>query len=142
MVDNVKKQITHQVMSVSPGNIKHAAFGERIRSDIRVIQAAFAEHDPLSMDEWEDGFRRDATPEREIALWLRAAEIYRAFTADEVSAERRRDIYRCLIACMVSTPETIWSVFGPETLTNQEAHVVIDMYFRRQRSGGTGGSGG
>jgi hypothetical protein len=76
------------VMRVYPGTIKHDPFGERISADIEVIRVAFAEHDPLSMDEWENGFRRDATPEREIALWLRAAEIYRMFTADEVSPER------------------------------------------------------
>jgi hypothetical protein len=104
-----------------------------MRADIEVINAAFAEHDPLSMDEWEDGFRRDATPEREIALWLRAAEIYRAFTADETSAERRRDIYRCLVACMVSTPAIIWSVLSPEILTHEDATTIVDAYFGGHR---------
>jgi hypothetical protein len=51
-----------------PGNIKHPEFDEGIREYIRQIQAAFAEQRPLSLEEWEEGFRRDAHPEREIAL--------------------------------------------------------------------------
>src|SRR5688572_16572418 len=93
------------VLVVSLGSIKHPPLGEQILTDIRSIQAAFQEHDPLSIEEWEDGFRRDATPEQEIALWLRAAEIYRGLSANDPSPERRRDVYRCLIVCMVTPPD-------------------------------------
>lgn len=116
-------------MWVSPGTIKHAALGESMCADIRAIQVAFAEHDLLSMEEWEDGFQRDATPEREIALWLRAANIYRTFSVGEISVERRRDVYRCVVACMVATAATIWSVFRPEMLTDEEATAIVDAYF-------------
>src|SRR5262245_41215003 len=58
------------------GEIKHPEFDEGIRDYIRQIQGAFAEHRPLSFEEWEDGFRRDADPEREIALWSHAADVY------------------------------------------------------------------
>src|SRR4051812_12718202 len=51
------------------GEIKHPSFSEDIRAYIRQIQEAFAEHRPLSFEEWEEGFRRDANPEREIAIW-------------------------------------------------------------------------
>lgn len=51
-----------------PGEVCHPPFDEGTRAYIRQIQAAFAEHRPLSFDEWEIGFRRDSTPEREIAL--------------------------------------------------------------------------
>jgi hypothetical protein len=49
--------------------VKHPEFDEGIRAYIRQIQAAFAEQRPISIEEWEDGFRRDANPEQEIALW-------------------------------------------------------------------------
>src|SRR5438105_517510 len=54
---------------VKQGEVKHPPFGEDIRAFIRQIQAAFVEHRQLSLEVWEDGFRRDAHPEREIALW-------------------------------------------------------------------------
>jgi hypothetical protein len=49
------------------GEIRHPPFDEELRAYIRDIQAAFAEHRDLSFEEWEDGFRRDAHREREIA---------------------------------------------------------------------------
>jgi hypothetical protein len=50
---------------VEQGEIRHPPFDEDIRAYIRDIRAAFAEHRDLSFEEWEDGFRRDANPERE-----------------------------------------------------------------------------
>src|SRR5689334_15852325 len=39
---------------LQPGEIKHPPFGEDVRAYIRQIQEAFAEHRPLSFEEWED----------------------------------------------------------------------------------------
>jgi hypothetical protein len=71
------------------GPVQHPPFDEGIRAYIRQIQEAFAEHRALSFNEWEEGFRRDAHPEREIAIWSHAADIYTAFAGNEPSAERR-----------------------------------------------------
>ena len=45
------------------GEVRHPPFSEDMRKHIREIKSAFAEHHPLTMDEWEDGFRRDANPQ-------------------------------------------------------------------------------
>ncbi len=71
------------------GEVKHPEFDENIREYIRQIQAAFVEHRPLTFEEWEDGFRRDADPVQEIAIWSHAADIYTAFILNEVDADRR-----------------------------------------------------
>jgi hypothetical protein len=114
-----------------PGEIRHPPFDEATREYIRRIQAAFAEQRPLSFDEWEDGFRRDADPAREIAIWSHAAAVYAESTAGEPDAERRRDVYRCVVTCMVSGPDTVWHVLKPEVLTREEAGKVIDRFFGR-----------
>lgn len=69
------------------GEVKHPEFDEGIRDYIRQIQAAFAEQRPPTFEEWEDGFRRDANPTREIAIWSHAADIFTAFASHEPSAE-------------------------------------------------------
>src|SRR4051812_44302089 len=56
--------------------ILHPPFDEVTQNYIRQIQAAFSEQHPLSFDEWESGFRRDATPSTEIAVWWYAAELF------------------------------------------------------------------
>jgi len=54
-----------------------------MQSNIRRIQEIFAEHRPLSYEEWVDGFITEARPEHEIAIWLDAVDTYAAFTKDE-----------------------------------------------------------
>jgi hypothetical protein len=114
---------------LKPGPIKHPEFDEGIREYIRQIQAAFAEHRPSSFEEWEDGFRRDTNPEREIALWSHAANVYTEFAGDEPSAERRGDVYLCISACLVAGPEDVWRVLRPEVLSRPEAQKVVDRFY-------------
>jgi hypothetical protein len=124
--DEVVWALPEQLMQ---GEIKHPEFDEEIRDYIRQIQAAFSEQRPLSFEEWEEGFRRDATPEREIAIWSHAADIYTAFTANEPAAERRRDVYRCIVTCMATGPGTVWHVLRPEVLSREEADEVVKRFF-------------
>lgn len=111
------------------GPIKHEPFDEEIREYLRKIQTAFAEHSDLTIDEWEDGFRRDANPEREIALWSHAADIYVQFTADDSSAGRRRDVYRCIVACMTASPDSVWSVMELQSLVRGEAERIVNRFY-------------
>jgi hypothetical protein len=111
------------------GEIKHPEFNEGVRAYIRQIQDAFAEQRPLSFEEWEEGFRRDAHPEREIALWSHAADVYTAFTKEEPSAERRRDVYRCIMTCLTTGPDGVWNVLRPEVLTRDEAEQIVNRFF-------------
>lgn len=109
--------------------IQHPPFEEGVREYIRQIQETFAEHRPLSFEEWEDGFRRDANPAPEIAIWLHASDVYIQFAGEEPDAARRRDVYRCLIACMTATRDTIWRVYTPEVLSRPEAEQVVDQFY-------------
>ena len=118
------------------GELKHPPFDEDIRAYIRQIQATFAEHRPLSFEEWEDGFRRDADPAQEIALWSHAADVYKAFASDESSAERRQALYRCIVTCMIASPDTIWQVFRPGVLSRSEAEQVVNRFYGKSAGPG------
>jgi hypothetical protein len=111
------------------GGIQHPPFGEGVLTYIRQIQEAFAEHRHLSLEEWEDGFRRDAKPEREIAMWSYAADVYTAFAGSEPSPERRKDVYRCIVACLTATPDTVWHIFKPALMTRAEAEEVVSRFY-------------
>ena len=114
------------------GELKHAEFEEGVRDYIRQIQAAFAEHRALSFEEWEEGFRRDANPEPEIAIWSHAAGVYAAFAANETVADRRKDVYRCVVTCMTTGPDAVWQVLRPEVLSRAEAEQVVNRFFGKQ----------
>lgn len=111
------------------GPIRHPPFDEELKAYIRDIQEAFAEHRAISAEEWEEGFRRDGHPEREIAGFSYAADIYRRFTKDDPSAARRRDIYRLLVACMTTSPEGVWHVVKFQALTRPEAQRIARRFY-------------
>lgn len=117
---------------LQPGDVKHGPFSEDVRAVIREIQSAFWEQHPLSLEQWEEGFRRDAHPAAEIALWLHAAETYQAFAAVEEDFDRRREIFRCIVACMTTSPDTVWLQLQPKFLSRSEAERVVDAYYRQQ----------
>jgi hypothetical protein len=114
---------------LKPSGVKHPEFDEDIREYLRRIQPTFAEHRPLTFEEWEEGFRCDATPAREIAIWLHAADVYAEFAANEPDAARRRDVYRTLVTCMTTGPDAVWHVLRPDVLTREEAEKVVNRFF-------------
>jgi hypothetical protein len=117
------------------GPIRHPPFDEEIRSYIRDIQEAFAEHRDLSFDDWEEGFRRDTHPIREIAGFCYAANVYRLFTKDEQDASRRLDIYRLLVACMTTSAESVWHVVKLNALTRFEAERIVRRFYGGEKVG-------
>lgn len=115
--------------------IRHPPFDEKMRSYIRDIQEAFAEHRDLSVEEWEEGFRRDGNPAREIAGFSYAADVYRLFTKEEPDATRRTDVYRLLIACMTTSPDSVWHVVNLNALTRPEAERIVRRFYGGEKAG-------
>lgn len=116
------------------GPVQHDPFSEDVLDHVRHIQIAFSEHRDLTLEEWEDGFRRDASPEKEIALWSYAADIYLHFSDNETSPERRADIYRCILTCMVTGPESVWDVLRPQILDRTEAEKIVNSFYNKDRT--------
>jgi hypothetical protein len=85
------------------------------------------------VEEWEEGFRRDAHPEQEIAGFSYAADVYRHFTQNEESAARRSDVYRLLIACMTTSPDSVWHVVSLTALSRPEAERIARRFYRGER---------
>ena len=108
---------------------KHPPFNDSVRVYIQQIRDAFAEHYPLSFEDWENGFRNDDNPAQQIAVWLYAADAYKAFSGNELCERRRADVYKCLLACMGADSKTVWDVYQPEAITRAEAEKVVGAYF-------------
>jgi hypothetical protein len=112
------------------GPLRHGPFPEEVRAVIRQIQETFAEFYPLSLEEWEDGFRRDANPAQEIAIWSHAATVYREFVeAEERTAEQRQDAYRVVVSCMTASPDTVWHVIQLSALSRPQAEQIVNRFY-------------
>lgn len=119
---------------LEPSPIRHPPFDEEIRTYIRDIHSAFAEHRDISVQEWEDGFRRDANPLREIAGFSYAAEVYRLFTQDDLDAMRRAEVYRLLIACMTTSPDSVWHVVKLNALSRADAERIVRRFYGGEKA--------
>lgn len=127
-VDGIEGLVWVNAGELKQSEPRHPPFSEQRRSYVQAIHEIFSEHRDLSYAEWEDGFRRDANPDSEIAIWLGAAEIYKQFTSDEDDFNRRSEVHKTLIACLTTTYETIWDVLRLEHLTESEAQKIIDRF--------------
>ena len=118
-------------ITLSP--VRHPPFSEPIMAFIRTIEETFREFHPISIAEWEEGFRRDGDPNPEIALWLHSADIYKMFTKDEASKVRRLEVFQIIVGCLNSSPEGIWHVLPPLTMTREETANIVDCYFGKEK---------
>jgi hypothetical protein len=115
---------------LEPNEICHPPFDGDLLASVRRIHATFAAHCSLTFAQWEEGFRRDADPEREIARCVHAVNVYTTFTQDESDPTRREDVFRTVVACLTASADSVWHVLQTQSLTRREAQRVIDRFFR------------
>jgi hypothetical protein len=131
-VDGIEGEVWADASQLRPSEYRHPPFTEKDRDYLRAIKQKLDEVYPLSLEEWEDGFRRDQNPEREIAIWLFVAERY----AEQVEGRaldpaQKREIFRVLVSCTNSPRESVLSVTQLDALTQEEAQKVVDRFFYR-----------
>ena len=86
------------------------------------LHDTFNEHYPMSPEGWEEGFRRDAFPLQEIALWVHAAEVYRAHVTEAMLPEKRKDVFGVIIGCMVG------GVHESAALEDAEVRAIVEAF--------------
>jgi hypothetical protein len=90
---------------VDPAQMKrekyqHPALDEPVRSALRELSGILREVHPLSLEQWEDRFRREPDPAREVETWRRIATAYaREAASPALNAIQRNDVFQVLVAC-------------------------------------------
>lgn len=113
-----------------PSSVRHEPFAPELRDRIAQIKAALDEVHPMSLKEWEDGFRQDMHPEREIALWERVAAVYQRFAEDgSVSSKQRQDYFKVILGCTLSPRAAVLEVVRLEAITREQAQDAITLFF-------------
>ena len=128
-VEGVEGVVWVDTSKLKQSPIRDITFDQEITQLIGKIRDAFAEHRPISITEWEDGFKRDRNPEKEIALWLYAAETYEEFAPLYEDAAIRAELYDCIIACLTTGRNAVFDVFNPQILPRPDAEKIIARFF-------------
>jgi len=106
---------------------RHPAFSPEIRGLLREIKECVDEHYCRTIEDWEDGFRRDKDVEQEIAIWLRLARTYRQATeGKEMTRGQRRDYFNVLLSCVNNGREAALEVVQLSAISREEAQRLLD----------------
>ncbi|MFC0533324.1 toll/interleukin-1 receptor domain-containing protein [Phytohabitans kaempferiae] len=100
---------TVQITELMAAPHRHDTLPRDLVGRIRLIRAALLAVHPLTMDQWLDGFKRDAHPTREVELWERISSAcleiaqYLPLTNEELQSVFR--LYLLLSTDMEQDPE-------------------------------------
>lgn len=109
---------------------QHPPFEGELKEAIQSLAIDLAEVRPLSYEEWEDGFRRDQNPDREIAGWLHLAAILKTM-ADRFALDlpKRQECYRVLVACYTGERTSVRERSDPRLLSEEQIDLAVKYFF-------------
>jgi hypothetical protein len=108
--------------------IRHPKFDKKRRGQLRQIMGILKKVDRRTINEWEDGFRRETHPDAEIAIVLRLAKIYEGICKG-LTLPQKLELYAILMQCSGSSYEHIREVIAPETLPHATVTRAIEAYY-------------
>lgn len=82
-VEGIEETVWVQDSALKPNDYQHPTFPDELKQYIKKIKNNLAEVYPSSLKAWEDNFRRDKYPEKEIALWGDIGEVYQKLTSEK-----------------------------------------------------------
>jgi hypothetical protein len=106
---------------------RHPPFSDAYRPFFEKMSRLFAEFDLGSADAWEDDFRRDTHPEREMALWKQLASCYEHFLQDgQWTFESRKELFCLLMSCMSFGPKHALRELNIRHISRPKARTVVE----------------
>jgi hypothetical protein len=139
----VGKDVWTHASDFLASELQHPPFGPERRTRLQRIRDIFSEVYPLTLEEWEDGFRRDAFPEHEIEGWLWMAHCYEHFTeGKEVRPEQKRDIFSVILYTAANGADYVRRTIHPPTLSRRRVREIAAFVAARpgrEKEGECGG---
>jgi|GEM_PF-866778 len=108
----------------------HPPFSGNRKESVEAIASMFAEIFPQSYEEWELGFRRDANPDQEIAIWLRSGKIFTEFSRQRgLDSHQREELAKLLFQCQVVPLDQLEAVRINLDLPKEICDDFINAYY-------------
>ncbi len=130
-MDGVKGDCWMNPDQLTASPYQHPPFDEDTHDLLRRLKEALDEVYPMSLEAWEDGFRRDRNAENEIAIWLHIAEMYKRLTEDRsLTRAEKGDVFRLLLACANNPRDQVLATAGVQTLSRPEVEAVMAEFYK------------
>lgn len=90
------------------------------------MQSVFAEVDSSPLEKWENDFKRDVDPDREIAIWEAMASAYEAFCTNRtISIEGKKDVYAIALMRSAAPESEVLKHVQLKVLSKEDAQIVL-----------------
>jgi hypothetical protein len=125
---------------------KHPEFPSEVRESIRRFERVFDQVHPQTVEQWEDGFRRDRHSWGEIALWDWWADTVERFTThltgtDATTQEKRKEITGLVLSLSRmpsaecdAVAEGKTTLSGFRTLSTKRIREIVTWMFSDERA--------
>jgi hypothetical protein len=110
------------------GELRHPPFPPDTMALIEEVRQTFEDVYPQTLAEWEQGFRRDMNPHKEIGLWLFMGELYCRFTTGRpLDADQKTDIFRTILTAVNNGTKYVLATECPRTLSKKRIRGIVDF---------------
>jgi len=108
----------------------HPPFSESKRQILRQLKTDLDEVFPTTLAEWEQKFRCDVHPDREIRIWRWIAYQYKSLIrSEESSAARKRDYFQlCLRWTMTKDVAEVLACVQLDEIPREEAKLLLETF--------------
>ncbi|HTI99799.1 MAG TPA: hypothetical protein VL527_13040 [Dongiaceae bacterium] len=111
------------------GPIRHPNLTADQISRIQKLQKTFEEVDPSSLEEWSDGFKRDADPDRELTIWEDMATAYATFTAtNALTLDGKKEVFKIALLRSAASEDKVLKNLKLQILTEKDARAIMSLF--------------
>ena len=118
-----------ELYSLKPGPIKHQGLSPNQMERIYKLRDTLAEVEHSSIEKWVDNFKRDANPDKELAIWERIADGYARYCSNRLlSIEAKKDVFQLLLLRSMAPEQEVLNQVKLKTLTVDEAKETLKEF--------------
>jgi hypothetical protein len=125
----VQKNVWMDSNDINKGRILFTEpFTEEFLQTLAKLKLDLSEVYPLSMQQWENNFRKESAPQDEIKVWRKAADFYMLWIKPTHSLGQKKEILQIILLCTLNPSDSILKIVDLHFLARQEAGELINAF--------------
>ena len=129
-----EKNVWIDSRSVLPASkIRHTEpFSDEFMRNLRKLKADLSVVLPRSIEDWENCFRSERNPEKELKIWLKVAAYYNMWIVSHPthSLGKKKETFNIMMECTMTSADSILNVVDLHFMSKADAKDIIVAFGR------------